>query len=182
MLRLTHLTSLGRAVLRLGLLPLLPALSVAMVACGDESSNAAPIIDSVDAPLVVNEHNGSYTIPVTVLFHDNDGEIITRLHYRLPPNIDGMIDVPAPNPDVESAQLTIVVPASQLDGTPASDVSTKGESQANDPHAAQAAAQAQDDRDHGRGADRNRARALELRIVDGRGAESLPLSSTVTLD
>jgi hypothetical protein len=156
----------------------LAAVPVAIVACGDESSNAAPIIDSVDAPLVVNEQNGSYTIPVTVLFHDNDGEAITRVHYRLPPNVDGMIDVPVPNPNVESAQLTIIIKASDLDGTPANNVSVKGENQADDPHATQA----RDDRDHGRGTDRNRARALELRIVDGRGAESLPLSSTVTLD
>ena len=149
-----------------------------MVACGDQSANAAPIIDSVDAPLVVSEQNGVYAIPITVLFHDNDGEAITRVHYRLPPNVDGIIDVPAPNPSVESAELTIVIKASDLDGTPANDVSVQGQNPANDPHAAQA----QDDRDHGRGADRNRARALELRIVDDRGAESLPLSSTVTLD
>ena len=141
------------------------AIPVAMVACGDQSSNAAPIIDSVDAPLVVNEQNGTYAIPITLLFHDNDGEAITRIHYRLPPNVDGMIDVPVPNPTLESAQLTIVIKASDLDGTPASDVSVKGQNQADDTHAAQA----QDDRDHGRGTDRNRARALELRIVDGRG-------------
>jgi len=175
MLRLTHLTSLRRAGLRLALLA---AVSAAIVACGDQSSNAAPIIDSVDAPLVVSEQNGSYAIPITVLFHDNDGEAITRIHYRLPPNVDGMIDVPVPNPNVESAQLTIVIKASDLDGTPANDVSVKGQNQTDDPHIAQA----QDDRDHGRGEDRNRTRALELRIVDGRGAESLPLSSTVTLD
>jgi hypothetical protein len=175
MLRFTHLNSLRATCLQLALLAAVPA---AIVACGDQSSNAAPIIDSVDAPLVVSEQNGAYAIPITVLFHDNDGEAITRIHYRLPPNVDGMIDVPVPNPNVESAQLTIVIKASDLDGTPANDVSVKGENQAADAHAAQA----QDDRDHGRGADRNRARALELRIVDGRGAESLPLSSTVTLD
>jgi hypothetical protein len=171
MLRLTHLTSL------LGL-AFLAAVSASIVGCGDQSSNAAPIIDSVDAPLVVRESNGTYTIPVTVLFHDNDGEAITRLHYRLPPNVDGMIDVPVPNPNAESAQLTIVIKATDLDGSPANDVSVKGENQTDDSHAAQA----QDDRAHGRGQDRNRARALELRIVDGRGAESLPLSSTVTLN
>ena len=175
MLRLAHLTSLLRVAV-------LAALPVAIVACGDQSANAAPIIDSVDAPLVVTEQNGTYAIPVTVLFHDNDGEAITRLHYRLPPNVDGMIDVPVPNPNVESTQLTIVIKASDLDGAPAHDVSVKGENQTEDSHAAQAAAQAQDDREHGRGKDRNRARALELRIVDGRGLESLPLSSTVTLN
>jgi hypothetical protein len=187
MLPLTHLTSLGRAALRLALClaPLAPlvalaAVPMAVVACGDQSSNAAPIIDSVDAPPVVTEQNGTYAIPITMLFHDNDGEAITRVHYRLPPNIDGIVDVPAPNPNVESAQVTIVVKAADLDGTPARDVAVKNEG--DDPRAAQAEAQAQDDRDHGRGKDRNRARALELRIVDGRGAESLPLSRTVTLD
>lgn len=174
MLRLPHLISLARV-------GLVAALPLAMLACGDQTSNAAPIIDSVDAPPVVTEQNGTYAIPVTLLFHDNDGEAITRVHYRLPPNVDGMIDVPVVNPDVESAQLTIVIKASDLDGTPAN-VSVKDQNAVDDPHAAEAAAQAQDDRDHGRGQDRNRARALELRIVDGRGAESLPLSSTVTLD
>ena len=169
MLPLAHLTALVRTGLRLALAAALP---VAIVACGDQSANAAPIIDSVDAPLVVSEQNGTYAIPVTVLFHDNDGEVITRLHYRLPPNVDGTIDVPAPNPNVESAQVTIVIKAADLDGSPADDVSVKGEN----------AAKARDDREHGRGKDRNRARALELRIVDGRGLESLPLSSTVTLD
>jgi hypothetical protein len=169
MLSLAHLTSLARTGLRLAFVTALPA---AMVACGDQSANAAPIIDSVDAPLVVSEQNGTYAIPLTVLFHDNDGEAITRLHYRLPPNVDGMIDVPVPNPNVESAQLTIMIKAADLDGSPADDVSVKGES----------TAKAQDDREHGRGKDRNRARALELRIVDGRGLESLPLSSTVTLN
>ncbi len=166
-----------RASLRVALLVVVP---VAMVACGDQTSNTAPIIDSVDAPLVVKENNGTYAIPVTVLFHDNDGEAVTRLHYRLLPNIDGIIDVPAPNPNVESAQLTIVVAASALDGeaAPAETVTVKGENHGD----AASAAQAKDDREHGRGTDRHRARALELRLVDGRGAESLPLSSTVTLD
>ena len=70
---------------------LLLALPAAAVACGDQSSNKAPIIDSVDAPLVVTPQDGMYSIPVTLLFHDNDGEAITRLHYRLPPNVDGMM-------------------------------------------------------------------------------------------
>ena len=175
MFRLAHLSSLVS-------LAALAALPVMIVACGDQSSNAAPIIDSVDAPHLVTEQNGTYTIPVTMLFHDNDGEAITRVHYRLPPNVDGEVDVPVPNPDAQSAQVTIVIKASDLDGTPAQNVAVKGQPQATDSQAAQDAAKAQDDRDHGRGQDRNRARALELRIVDGRGAESLPLSSTVTLD
>ena len=175
MLRLADLTSPAS-------LASLVAGAVLLVACGDQSSNAAPIIDSVEAPHVVTEQNGTYTIPVTMLFHDNDGEAITRVHYTLPPNIDGVVDVPVINPDAQSAQVTIVIKASDLDGTPAQNVAVKGQNQAPDSQAAQDAAKAQDDRDHGRGQDRNRARALELRIVDGRGAESLPLSSTVTLD
>ena len=175
MLRFAHLTSLLSLVA-------LVALPVAVVACGDESSNAAPIIDSVDAPPVVAEQNGTYTIAVTMLFHDNDGEAITRVHYTLPPNIDGVVDVPRPNPDAQSAEVMIVIKAADLDGTPAQNVAVKGQPPAPDSQAAQDAAKAEDDREHGRGQDRNRARALELRIVDGRGAESLPLSSTVTLD
>jgi hypothetical protein len=178
MLRLAHLTSLASlASIVVGV-----AGAAMLVACGDESSNAAPIIDYVEAPPVVAEQNGTYTIPVTMLFHDNDGEAITRVHYTLPPNIDGVVDVPRPNPDAQSAEVTIVIKAADLDGTPAQNVAVQGQPQASDSQAAQAAAKAQDDREHGRGQDRNRARALELRIVDGRGAESLPLSSTVTLD
>ncbi len=178
MLRLAHLTSLASlASVVVGL-----ASAVILVACGDQSSNAAPIIDSVEAPPVVTEQNGTYTIPVTMLFHDNDGEAITRVHYTLPPNIDGVVDVPIPNPDAQSAEVTIVIKAADLDGTPAQNVAVKGQPPAPGSQAAMDAAKAQDDRDHGRGQDRNRARALELRIVDGRGAESLPLSSTVTLD
>jgi hypothetical protein len=146
-------------------LPLLAA------ACGSTTANDAPIIDSIDAPLVVSERDGTYAIPVTVLFHDNDGEAITRLRYRLAPDIDGTVDVPAPNPTRESAEVTIVIRAADLDG----DVPTTRSRDTDD-----------DDKTDGdkreRGRSRNRARALELRIIDYRGAESLPQSSTVTLD
>ncbi|MDB4939318.1 MAG: hypothetical protein JWP87_6290 [Labilithrix sp.] len=161
---LTRLASL----LRFGLVLALPA---AALACGDQTANDAPIIDSVEAPLVVTEQNGSYAIPVTVLFHDNDGEAVTRLHYRMAPNVEGSIDVPAPNPTRESTLITIVIKASELDdGAPS--VTVRGSER--DDHG-------NDGRDlHGK--DRRGARSLQLSIVDGRGAESLPQSSTVTLD
>src|ERR1044071_5055843 len=82
-----------------------------LVGCAD-SVNDAPIIDSVEAPLVVTERNGAYAIPVTVLFHDNDGEAVTHLRYQLAPGVEGTIDVPAPNPTRESTVVTIVIPAS----------------------------------------------------------------------
>jgi hypothetical protein len=162
--------------LRFGLhLGLAIAVPAATVACGAETSNDAPIIDSVEAPLVVAEQNGTYAIPVSLLFHDNDGEAITHLRYRLPPNIDDTVDVPAANPSRQSAEIIIVIKAADLDGDTSDDVSVRGANQDD-------ARRAQDDREHGRGHDRRRARALQLTIVDGRGAESRPMTSTVTLN
>lgn len=160
------------------------ALPVLAIACTDVSENAAPIIDSVEAPRVVKEKDGTYEIPVTLLFHDNDGEAITHLRYRLPPNIDGMIDVPAPNPTRESAQITIVIQAADLDGEVPSTRSarTDGNDHDHDDDRDGKYAKEEDDAKHGRGKWRSRARALQLSVVDYRGAESLPASSTVTLD
>ncbi len=141
-------------------------------------ANDAPILDSVDAPLAVREQNGAYAIPVTLLFHDNDGEAVTRLRYRLPPNIDGMIDVPAANPTKESARVVIVIAAADLDPETskgaAPGLTSSGDKRED---AKQGDAKRGEFRRGGRG-----RRALELSIVDGRGAESLPQSSTVTLD
>jgi len=170
--RLTPSGRLGR-FLRFGVVLAAP---LAVVACGEQTANDAPIIDSVDAPLVVTAKNGSYTIPVTVLFHDNDGEAVTRLRYRLPPDIDGMIDVPEPNPTRESALVTIVIPESALGGnTP---LSTRADDRGSDGRGGSA----DDEHDRSRDDARHKPRALQLTIVDGRGAESLPASSTVTLD
>jgi exopolysaccharide biosynthesis protein len=127
---------------------------------------------------VVTERNGSYVIPVTVLFHDNDGEAITRLRYRLLPDIDGMVDVSEPNPTRESALVTIVIPASALYGETNTALTTGGSDRASDGHGAAA----NDGRDRPREAGRKKARSLQLSIVDGRGAESLPTTSTVTLN
>jgi hypothetical protein len=151
------------------------ALTTVALGCGDVRENKAPILDSVNAPLRVTEENGAYAIPVTLLFHDNDGEAITHLHYRLPPNVEGVIDVPAPNPARESAELTIVVRAADLDGDETAPASTDadGDEHGGAPHGARPA-------EHGR--DRSRAQALELSVVDYRGAESVPQSSSLTLD
>jgi len=147
-----------------------------MVACGEQTANDAPIIDSVEAPLVVSAKNGEYAIPVTILFHDNDGEAITRLHYRLPPDIDGIVDVPEPNPTRESAVVTIVIPAAALEGnTP---LSTRVDDHGSDGRGGSAEGGHERSRDDAR----HKPRALQLMIVDGRGAESLPTSSTVILD
>ena len=165
--RLTHLGFL----LRFGLAA---AVSLAVVACGDQTANDAPNIDTVEAPLVVAEKDGAYTIPVTVLFHDNDGEAITRLRYRLLPNIDGMVEVAAPNPTKESALVTIVIPRSALEGNTA--LSTRADDHGSDDRGSGA------DRERPRDDGRRQPRSLQLTIVDGRGAESLPTTSTVTLD
>jgi len=148
-----------------------------LVACAD-SVNDAPIIDSVEAPLVVRERNGAFAIPVTVLFHDNDSEAITHVRYRLrgeaAREVEGIVDVPAPNPTLESAQVTIVIPASELED----DSTTIAGYNNDDERGAKMSDEAK--RDHARNKGRGR-RALQLIIVDGRGAESLPQSSTVTL-
>lgn len=155
-------------LLRLCLVFALPAVALA---CGDQTANDAPIIDSVDAPLTVSERNGAYEIPVTLLFHDNDGEAVTRVHYRLPPNVDAMMDVPTPNPTLESAQLTIVIPAPAVYGPTDTSVSAKKDD-------------GKGDRDDDGRAHQNRGRShtLQLSIVDDRGAESRVLSSSVTLN
>jgi hypothetical protein len=156
-------------LLRLSLVVAAPVLAVA---CAEQSENDRPIIDSVEAPLVVRERNGAYAIPVTLLFHDNDGEAITRLRYRLLPNIDAVVDVPAPNPTRESAQVTLVIPAADLDGEVPSTRSSRSDDDGKH----------DDDRDRARSDSRARPRTLQLSIVDYRGAESLTATSTVTLD
>lgn len=148
---------------------------LALAGCTQPMENDAPIIDSVEAPLQVREHDGKYTIPIALLFHDNDVEAVTRVRYRLPPNIDGMIDVPAANPTKESARLTIVINAADLDeddgrSGPVPGLTSKGDARREGD--AQRGAQPR-----GRG-----KRTLELSIIDGRGAESRPQSSVVTLD
>ena len=151
-------------------------ISVTAVACAD-SVNDAPIIDSVEAPLVVSERNGTYSIPVTVLFHDNDSEAITQVRYRLAGDtardVEGILDVPAPNRTLESAQLTIVIPSSELE-----DDSTTIAGYKDDERGPKMSDEAKRERARNRGRGR---RALQLIIIDGRGAESLPQSSTVTL-
>jgi hypothetical protein len=147
--------------------------------CGDVTENSPPIIDTVEAPLVVSEHDGAYAIPVTVLFHDNDGEAVTHLRYRLPPNIDGMIDVPAPNPTRESAAVTIIVRADDLDGEVPT---TRSQSTSDDDGRTGNDARSEGETKRGRDRSRSRPRVLQLSIIDYRGAESLPQSSSVTLD
>ncbi len=86
-------------------------LAASAVACnGDEETNRAPIIDSVESPETVLERSGSYEIPILVLFHDNDREAITHLRYRLKgTKVEGMVELPAPNPTRESAEVRIVL-------------------------------------------------------------------------
>lgn len=154
------------------------ALPVGALACGEETANDAPIIDSIEAPLVVKAHDGAYAIPLTLLFHDNDGEAVTRLHYRLPPSIDGVMDVPNANPTRESAEVTLVIEVSALDreaaGTSASTIAARGSEGDEEKRAEEGK------REPGRA--QARTRTLYLSIVDGRGAESRAISNTVTLD
>lgn len=155
----------------------LPAV-LAVAGCGQPMENDAPIIDSVEAPLQVREYEGTYTIPIALLFHDNDIEAVTHVRYRFPPNIDGMIGVPAANPTKESARLTIVINAADLDGDDGKGGTVPGLTSNGEKREDDAKRQSEGGtRTRGRG-----KRTLELSIIDGRGAESRPQSSVVTLD
>ena len=109
-------------------------------ACNDQA-NDAPIIDFVDAPLSVSAENGVYAIPMTIGFHDNNGEVVTHVRYRSLPSFDSIVEIRSPLPTRESAYVTLELPAV--------------------------------------GAEERRQ--LEITIIDGRGAESLPLPRIVTL-
>ncbi len=154
-----------RSSARLAALSLGVALSVA---CSAEAVNAAPIIDSVDSPLVVKERDGVYEIPITILFHDSDSEAVTALRYRLsPPDVSGTVDVSPPNPTRQSAHVTIVIPVEVLasDSLDAHDKDRKND---------------KDDKKRGKG--NAEPRTLEITVVDSRGAESLAMYRPITLD
>jgi len=125
-------------------LPLVAALVAFGTGCGDNEANAAPIIDSVEAPLAVAEVNGAYAIPVTILFHDIDREAVTHVRYRVGASVDMTVELPAPNPTRESAHVTLYVPKAACGGA-------------------------------GR-------HAVELSLLDARGAESMPLPHHITLE
>jgi len=92
------------------------ALASFTVACGVEAANDAPILDSVDSPLAVQAERGVYRIPVSIGFHDNDGEAVTHLRYRVAPAIDRVVDIPMPNPTRQTAEVTLEIPAAELGG------------------------------------------------------------------
>ena len=120
------------------------ALSGLVGACSGGSTNNAPIIDYVESPPSVSAVNGSYEIPMTIGFHDNDQEVVTRVRYRASQGIDGVVEIKTPIPTRQSADVTLVIPAAAM---------APGE-----------------------------RRALEITIIDGRGAESRPLAQTVTFE
>ncbi len=74
-------------------------------------TNDAPILDYVDSPLVVTAEHGSYTIPVSVGYHDNHSDVVTRVRYRLRPSIDEIVDIKTPIPTCETADVVLVIPA-----------------------------------------------------------------------
>lgn len=153
------------------------SLALAVVACSGETANDAPIIDSIESPVVARANDGSYAITVGVFFHDNDGEAVTRLHYRLLPDIDGFVDLPEANPTRQSTLVTLVIPAAALEGNQA--LSTRADDRGSDGHGSSSNGAGHD---RPRDDSRRQPRTLQLMIVDGRGAESLPTSSTVTLN
>ena len=89
------------------LLPIFAAALVALVGvasagCSTESSNDAPVLDSVESPLVIAERDGAYRIPVTILFPDADREVVSQVRYRLegPDDVvtEATVDIDAANP------------------------------------------------------------------------------------
>lgn len=86
--------------------------AAAVAACGEPTANVAPIIDSVEAPHSVTARDGVYSVPVTILFHDDDSEVVTHVRYRLDPTLDEMTEIPLANPLRQSAEVLLQIPAS----------------------------------------------------------------------
>jgi hypothetical protein len=72
--------------------------------------------------------------------------------------------------------VTFVIPASAVDGNTI--LSARADEHGSDGHGSSAS----DGRDRSRDDSRHQPRTLQVMILDGRGAESLPTSSTVTLN
>jgi hypothetical protein len=107
---------MSRLALRTLALPFALTFSVLGIACSAETPNDAPIIDFVESPLVVSAENGTYAIPITIGFHDNNGEVVTHVRYRSAyqsaPSFDAVVEIRTPLPTRESAEVTLVLPAS----------------------------------------------------------------------
>ncbi|MBS2018152.1 MAG: hypothetical protein JST00_35095 [Deltaproteobacteria bacterium] len=149
---------------------LAPAAAVLAFGCSAPEENDVPIIDSVEAPSVVQAKNGNYEIPILVTFHDNDREAVTHVRYRLEgTSVEGTFDVPMPNPQRESLWFTVVVAKEACQ--PLSEKSEKGE------RGERSEKRSRRDADSGR-----QQRSLELTLVDARGGESHPHPQLVELD
>lgn len=145
---------------------LAPAAAILAFGCSAPQVNDVPIIDSVEAPAVVQAKNGNYEIPILITFHDNDREAVTHVRYRLEGTpAEGMIDVPMPNPQRESLWVTVVVAKEACE--PLSDKSDKSE---------RSEKRSRRDPESGR-----QRRSLELTLVDARGGESRPHPQLVEL-
>jgi hypothetical protein len=90
------------------------AIALSLVGCAESSPNDAPIIDYVDAPPVVSRAGNTFAIPLSIGFHDNDNEVITRVHYRSGPSIDGVVEIASPVATRQSADVTITISAAAL--------------------------------------------------------------------
>ena len=118
------------------------ALAAGSLAGCASPTDDAPILDYVESPVAVTAEHGAYTIPVSVGFHDKQSDVVTRVHYRLPPSIDAVVDIKTPIPTCETADVVLVIPA-PMPGS--SDI-----------------------------------HQLEIAVINGLGAESLPLSREVS--
>jgi hypothetical protein len=124
---------------------LLPALLTTLAACSSSSGdkpNAAPVIDSIDAPAEATQQQGQWAVTFTIMFHDADKDAITNLKYKVVQNgLTGSAQPQGTNPDAVGAKLTLLVPGTVQPGT----------------------------------------YEIAFTVVDARGAESAPVSKSVTL-
>lgn len=76
----------------------------------DGSSNNPPVIDSVDAPASVTAADGAFTVPITILAHDDDKDAITAIHYKIPAGeIDETEQLKNTSTDAAGVKLTLMV-------------------------------------------------------------------------
>lgn len=86
--------------------------AVVLCACSSDSSdtNNPPVIDSVDAPASVTAADGAFTVPITILAHDDDKDAIKAIHYKIPAGeIDQTEQLKETSSDAAGVKLTLMV-------------------------------------------------------------------------
>lgn len=89
-----------------------------LAACGSDDSsssnscpsdpNKAPVIDSLDSSAEVAASNGRYVAPVSVKFHDENCDAVTKVRVRIPTgNYDDTTTIRDAVPDAKGATVTL---------------------------------------------------------------------------